>query len=102
MKPQPSHSSLNTASLSHALATHMNWSKDNSRRFIQSLFDYIQSEMSQLNRLVFSGFGTFKLNKRKSRRLLHPITQEPYTVPSHYSPHFSPSETLVHNINTPQ
>ena len=84
--------SHNKRSLIQALSSYMGWSRAQSAEFIDSLLAWICREMLTGTRVVLSGFGSFVLNKRKKRTVLHPITKASITIPERLIPQFTASK----------
>ncbi len=92
-------SPLNKKDIANYLSEHMGWTKKKSLQFVEDFFAWITQQLQKNINIVFSGFGTFKLNKRKSKKVLHPVTKDPIIIPEHYAPQFTPSKTLTSHIN---
>ena len=84
----------NKISLAKALAVHMGWTQSYSLLFIDRFFECIITEMKAGFRVVLSGFGSFSLNRRKKRLLLHPVTKKSIIIPERMSPQFTASKPM--------
>ena len=85
----------NKRSLSYALSSYMGWSRAQSAEFIDALLAWICREMLTGTRVVLSRFGSFVLNKRKKRMVLHPITKTSITIPERLMPQFTASKLFM-------
>lgn len=54
----------------------------------------ITKAMVKREKIVLSGFGTFKVTKVKDKPVIVPGTKEKKVVKSHYVPRFSPGKPL--------
>lgn len=62
------------------------------KQLIDTFCDTIMSEVKQGNRVQISGFGTFELRNRKSKKGRNPQTGEQIVIPERAVPFFKPSK----------
>lgn len=62
------------------------------KQLIDTFCDTIISEVKQGNRVQISGFGTFELRNRKSKKGRNPQTGESIIIPERSVPFFKPSK----------
>ncbi|MGB4509697.1 MAG: HU family DNA-binding protein [Syntrophomonadaceae bacterium] len=62
------------------------------KQLIDTFCDTIMSEVKQGNRVQISGFGTFELRNRKSKKGRNPQTGESIIIPERSVPFFKPSK----------
>lgn len=62
------------------------------KQLIDTFCDTIMSEVKQGNRVQISGFGTFELRNRKSKKGRNPQTGEQIVIPERSVPFFKPSK----------
>jgi len=62
------------------------------KQLIDTFCDTIMSEVKQGNRVQISGFGTFELRNRKSKKGRNPQTGESIIIPERAVPFFRPSQ----------
>ena len=86
--------------ISIELSKYMGWTKKKSNNFVDDIFNWIKINIENKKRIIFSGFGTFQLNKRKQRKCIHPISKEKIIIPERWAPQFSPSSSLLKKINS--
>lgn len=91
--------SINKKKCAQALSEYMNWTQKESVDFIEKCFDWIKSEILKGNKVIFPGFGVFKSNKRKGKRLIHPVSKKVVLTKEKWAPHFTTSVQLTKQIN---
>lgn len=65
---------------------------------IESLLENITKELSDGNKVKFSGFGTFESKKRAARTGRNPHTGETIQIPRRVVPYFKPGIKLKNAI----
>ena len=65
------------------------------------IFEVLENSIFENDRVLTSGFGTFELKKRKSKRVLHPVTGEEVIIPERYYIDFRPSDRLSKRMLDP-
>ena len=69
-----------------------------SRDAIKAAVSVIIDALKRDEKVVITGFGTFKINFRQERRGRNPKTGEAITLPAHKSVHFAVGKTLRGSI----
>jgi nucleoid DNA-binding protein len=72
--------------------------KKAARDAIDSLLDEIQKTLSKGDKVVVSGFGTFKVVSVKDKPVIVPGTGERKIVKAHRAARFSPGKTLKRTV----
>lgn len=70
------------------------YSRATVKNVIDSLFTNIMFQLSNGNRVQFSGFGTFEMKERAARIGRNPHTKEAVPIPPRTIPFFSAGEGL--------
>lgn len=73
--------------------------KKDSEQTMNALFEALGELLSQGDRLVVSGFGTFETKVRAARTARNPRTGEPMPLPAATVPVFKPSQALKDKLN---
>ncbi len=68
--------------------------KKQARQVIDSALDLIAEQLSQGNRVVLTGFGTFEVRNRQARQGVNPQTKEAMEIGATQTPGFSASNSL--------
>jgi DNA-binding protein HU-beta len=71
-------------------------------RVLNEALRTITDEVGEGRRVVLTGFGTFELRQRSSRRGVDPRTGEEITVPATRTPGFTASATFKQRIQQPE
>ncbi|RAP31342.1 hypothetical protein DID78_01530 [Candidatus Marinamargulisbacteria bacterium SCGC AG-343-D04] len=90
---------INKKKCAQLLSHYMDWTQKESIEFIEKSFNWIKKEMLNGHQVLFPGFGSFKINKRKARRLIHPTTKKPMIISERMAPQFTGSPKLIKQIN---
>ncbi len=90
---------VNKESLSQALSTSLNISKEEASGAINLIFDEMSEALASNGTVDISGFGKFELFYRKERMGYNPSTKEKMEIPSSNVPKFRPSQTLKNKCN---
>ena len=61
---------------------------------VNSMIDGITGALAKGEKVVFVGFGTFSVSKRKARKGRNPKTNEVITIPASTVPKFKPGKEL--------
>jgi DNA-binding protein HU-beta len=69
-------------------------SKAHTAKIIDTTLDEVQGLLKKGDSISFTGFGTFSVSKRKSRRGRHPRTGSPMTIPASRVPRFRAGKFL--------
>lgn len=65
-----------------------------SREAVDSFLLAIRDSLKRGEKVVITGFGTFSVRKRASKKGRNPKTGERITIAAHKSPGFTPGKTL--------
>lgn len=68
--------------------------KKAAREAVDTLLGEINKALKKGEKVVLSGFGTFKVVRVKDKKVIVPGTGEEKTVKSHRAPRFSPGKPL--------
>jgi DNA-binding protein HU-beta len=74
--------------------------KKQARQVIDSALDLIAQQLSEGNRVVLTGFGTFEVRNRQARQGVNPQTKQSMTIAATQTPGFSASNSLKHLVRT--
>ncbi len=74
-------------------------SKRESARIVDMIFDIIKGELENGENVKLSGFGSFAVRDKNSRRGRNPQTGEEITISARRVLSFKPSNVLRKNIN---
>lgn len=69
-------------------------SKAHTAKIIDTTLDEVQGLLKKGDSISFTGFGTFSVSKRKSRKGRHPRTGSPMTIPASRVPRFRAGKFL--------
>lgn len=61
---------------------------------IDTFLNEIAKALAKREKVVLSGFGTFKVTRVKDKPVIVPGTKEKRVVKAHYAPRFSPGKPL--------
>ena len=61
---------------------------------VETLLDEIEKALTKGEKVILSGFGTFKVVSVKDKDVIVPKTKQKITVKSHRAPRFSPGRSL--------
>ena len=73
---------------------HGGLSFNEARRIVDLFLDIIKGRLIRGEKVLISGFGCFRLVKRKGRRGINPQTGEPIIIPGRKAITFKPSKYL--------
>ena len=74
--------------------------KKEAEDLVDTVFDTITDSLLEGNKVLISGFGTFKVNHRKERKGVSPKTKEIMTIPASKTLTFKPSNRLKDSMNS--
>lgn len=66
---------------------------------VNFIFDTIRDALSDNEKVVITGFGTFDVRERKEKRCLNPRTGEPIQLPAGKAPAFKSGRGLREAVN---
>lgn len=85
---------INKGELIDAIAEQVDMSKREVASVVEALLDKVTEEMRQGNKVTFTGFGTFKTNKRAARQGRNPQTGETIQIAAATVPKFTAGKGL--------
>ncbi len=85
---------INKDALVDAISTKIDLSKKDVEAVIDALTENITEEIRKGNKVTLTGFGTFKVSKRKAREGINPQTKERIQIPEMSVPKFTAGKTL--------
>lgn len=68
--------------------------KKQARQVLDTALDLIAEQLSEGNRVVLTGFGTFEVRNRQARQGVNPQTKAAMTIEATQTPGFSASNSL--------
>jgi len=80
------------------IAAKAHLTKKAAREAIESFLGEITKALKKGEKVVLSGFGTFKVVKVKDKPVIVPRTKEKKVVKSHRAPRFSPGKPLKKEV----
>lgn len=87
------------ASLSKALAQETGLTQDQALQATNTLLKLMSQTLIQNERLELRNFGIFEIKHQKPRKLKHPKTGQPITVPSQKIVRFKAAKNLKKSLN---
>lgn len=84
---------MNKSELIHEMAGSLN-SKKEAEAALDSLLDSVTQGLKKGDKVTLTGFGTFKVSKRKARTGRNPRTGESIKIKAHKIPQFTPGKAL--------
>ena len=85
---------MNKGDIVEAVASYADIPKDRAEKAIDGVLQAILSGLTQGDRVVLSGFGSFSVSHRKARTGRNPRTGEPVQIAARNVPKFSPAGKL--------
>ena len=73
--------------------------KKEAELLVDTVFNTITRSVVEGDKVLISGFGTFKVNDRKARKGISPKTQEEMIIPASKTVTFKPSNRLKDAMN---
>ena len=73
--------------------------KKDAEALVDTVFDTMIESILEGDKVLISGFGTFKVNDRKARKGISPKTQEEMVIPASKTVTFKPSNRLKDAMN---
>lgn len=80
------------------VATKAHLTKRASREAIDTFLDEITKSLKKGEKVVLSGFGTFKITRVKDKPVIVPGTKQRKIVKAHRAPRFSPGKPLKKTV----
>ena len=91
---------MNKKELVEAVSVKKELTKKEAEDLVDTVFDTITDSLLEGNKVLISGFGTFKVNHRKERKAVSPKTKEIMTIPASKTLTFKPSNRLKDSMNS--
>ncbi len=73
--------------------------KKEAEALVDTVFDTMIESILNGDKVLISGFGTFKVNERQERKGVSPKTKEPMIIPASKTVTFKPSNKLKDTMN---
>lgn len=90
---------MNKKELVETVSNQRNLTKKDAEILVDTIFDAITQKVIEGDKVLISGFGTFKVNARKERKGISPKTQEEMIIPASKTVTFKPSNRLKDAMN---
>ena len=90
---------MNKKELIEAVAAKQGLTKKQTEEIVDSVFDEMMKKLLDGEKVLISGFGTFKVIDRKERRVVSPMNKEEIIIPASKSISFKPSIVLKDDMN---
>ena len=90
---------MNKKELVEAVSIKKSMTKKEAEELVDTVFDTITDSLLAGNKVLISGFGTFKVNNRKERKGVSPKTKEIMVIPASKTLSFKPSNRLKDSMN---
>lgn len=91
---------MNKKELVEAVSIKKSMTKKEAEELVDTVFDTITDSLLAGNKVLISGFGTFKVNNRKERKGVSPKTKEIMVIPASKTLSFKPSNRLKDSMNS--
>ena len=79
---------MNKRELVETVSKERNLTKKDAELLVDTVFNTISRSVIEGDKVLISGFGTFKVNDRKARKGISPKTQEEMVIPASKTCHF--------------
>ena len=79
--------------------TKKRFNKKDAEALVDTVFDTMIESILNGDKVLISGFGTFKVNNRKERKGVSPKTKEAMIIPASKTVSFKPSNRLKDAMN---
>lgn len=90
---------MNKSELVSEIAQKTTLTKTQVKQVVEETFSFISSALSKGEKFQLIGFGSFKVEKRASRKGVNPQTGEKISIPARKVPVFSPGKKLMDSVN---
>ena len=90
---------MNKKELVETVSKERNLTKKDAEILVDTVFDTMIESILEGDKVLISGFGTFKVNDRKARKGISPKTQEEMVIPASKTVTFKPSNRLKDAMN---
>lgn len=90
---------MNKKELIDVVSLKRDLTKKEAEALVDTVFDTIIESVATGEKVLISGFGTFKVNERSERKGVSPKTKEPMVIPASRTVSFKPSNKLKDAMN---
>jgi len=90
---------MNKRDLIDTVAEKRNLTKKETETLVNTIFDTMTESLIEGDKVLISGFGTFKVNNRRERKGVSPKTKDAITIPASRTVSFKPSNRLKDSMN---
>lgn len=90
---------MNKKELVEAVAAKRDLTKKDAEILVDTVFDTMVESLLEGDKVLISGFGTFRVNDRKERKGVSPKTKEAIIIPASKTVSFKPSHRLKDAMN---
>lgn len=90
---------MNKADLISAIAQQSGLTKKDSEAAIDAFVSVVEDSLSNGEKVVLVGFGTFETKNRAARKGRNPQTKETITIPASKAPVFKAGKALKDKVN---
>jgi DNA-binding protein HU-beta len=90
---------MNTTDLINAVANETGFTKTDTKKLVQTLFQELANGLKTNEEIRVSGFGTFYQKKREQTQGHNPQTGAPIVIPATVQAKFRPAKELKETIN---
>lgn len=90
---------MNKKELVEIVCTQRDLTKKDAEILVDAVFDAITQKVIEGDKVLISGFGTFKVNHRRERKGISPKTQQEMIIPASKTVTFKPSNRLKEAMN---
>jgi DNA-binding protein HU-beta len=91
---------MNTTDLINSIATETGFSKTDTKKIVQALFQELSQALRNQEDIRVSGFGTFYPKKREKTQGRNPQTGAPIIIPETLQAKFRPAKELKETLNS--
>lgn len=88
------------AELIDEVAAVANLKKKEAKAAVDAFLDKVEAALKAGAKVQLTGFGTFEVRKRKSRKGVRPGTTSPINIPASQYPAFKPGKALKDNVKS--
>ncbi|HJZ23340.1 MAG TPA: HU family DNA-binding protein [Candidatus Babeliales bacterium] len=85
---------MNKAQLVDSIAKMTKEQKSTVKNVIEAFVDVVGQSLKQNKNVIITGFGSFKVLKRKARTGVNPSTKKKMQIPARRVPKFNPGKAL--------
>lgn len=90
---------MNKKELIDTVSQQRNITRKEAELLVDTVFDTITDSVVSGDKVLISGFGTFRVNNRKARKGISPKTQKEMIIPASKTVTFKPSNRLKDAMN---